>query len=269
MVEKVRYLIREGQEGRDEVKLAQILSECFDPTTPRQVRRWIRQAKKASGGWSKVFVAEVDGEVVSQVSVELEELHLGEGVYVKTGGIAGVCTCSEYRRKGIMTNLLKKSLAYIKNSGISNSSLYTGIMIPAHRIYQRLGFCDIETWPVYVKIFDFNYVFRTWIRNLNRHLKFSKIARRTLENWNRSVVFEFKGVNVQSFRFRHGRFQRLSKPPKSADIIIATSVETFIRVMWGAIEFEKAVKTGKMQVKKGGEADLRMLKKILIGIWDE
>ncbi|MDI6904692.1 MAG: GNAT family N-acetyltransferase [Candidatus Bathyarchaeia archaeon] len=269
MRKKVQYLVREGQEGKDEVKLAQILSECFDPATPRQVRRWLRQAKKHSAGWSRIFVGEVDGEVVSNVSVELKELHLGEGVYVKTGGIGGVCTCSDYRRKGIMTNLLQQCLVYVRNSGVSNSSLYTGLTLPAHRIYQRFGFCDIETWPVYIRVFDFDYVFQTWIRGLNRHLKFSKIARRTLQNWNRSVVFELGDVGVQSFRFKHGSFQRLSKPPKSADIVIATSVETLFRIMWGAIKFEAAIKKEKMQVKKGSETDLQMLKKILIRIWDE
>lgn len=265
----MQYLVREGQEGRDEVKLAQILSECFDPMTPRQVRRWLRQARKSSAGWSRFFVGEVDGEVVSGVAVELKELHLGEGVYVKTGGIGGVCTCSDYRRRGIMTNLFQQCLAYVNNSRVSNSSLYTGLVLPAHRIYQRFGFRDIETWPVYIKIFDFDYVFRTWIRNLNRHLKSSKIARTTLQNWNSSVVFELEGVGVQSFRFRHGRFQRLSKPPKSADVVIATSVETLIRVMWGAIKFEDAIKTEKIQVKKGSDMDLQLLKKILIRIWDE
>lgn len=269
MRKKVKYLIREEQEGKDEVNLARIFSECFDPATPRQVRRWVRQTKKDSADWSRFFVGDVDGKVVSNVSVELKELHLGEGVYVKTGGIAGVCTCSDYRRKGMVTNLLRQSLTYVKNSSVSNSSLYTGKVLPAHRIYQRFGFCDIETWPVYIKVFDFDYVFRTWIRNLNRHLKFSKIARRMLQNWNRSVVFELEGVGVQSFRLRHSRFQRLSKPPKSADVVIATSVETLIRAMWGAIKFEDAIEAEKMHIRKGSEADLRVLKKILIGIWDE
>lgn len=269
MRKKVKYLIREGEEGNDEVNLAQIFSECFDPATPRQVRRWVRQTKRESAGWSRFFVGDADGKVVSNVTVELKELHLGEGVHVKTGGIAGVCTCSDYRRKGIMTKLFGQSLTYVKNSSVSNSSLYTGIMLPAHRIYQRFGFCDIETWPVYIKVLDYKYVFWTWIRNLNRHLKFSKVARRTLQNWNRSVVFELEGVGVQSFRFRHGRFRRLSKPPKSADIVIATSVETLIRVIWGAIKFEDATRTEKMHIKKGSEADLRVLKKILIRIWDE
>jgi len=74
-------------------------------TTRRQVRRWIRQAKKDSTGSSEFFVAEMDGKVVSHVSVELKRLHLGEGFYVKTDGIGGVCAFSDNRMKGIMTNL--------------------------------------------------------------------------------------------------------------------------------------------------------------------
>ena len=155
MEERPKYIMRERQEGKDDVKLAQILSECFGPITSRQMRRWIQQAE------GKNFVIEIGGEVVSQVEIDLKELHLDEGIYVKTGGIGGVCTCSDYRRKGIMTNLLQQSLTYIKNSGISNSALYTGLMLPAHRIYHRLGFCDVQRWPFYVKYLDYPYVFRT------------------------------------------------------------------------------------------------------------
>jgi predicted N-acetyltransferase YhbS len=260
----LKYVMREWQEGKDGVKLAQILSECFGPTTPRQVRRWIRQ----SGG--KSFVLEVEGgEIVSSVGIEFKELHLGEGVYVKTAGIGGVCTCSDYRRKGIMTNLLQQSLNCTKNSGVSNSALYTGLTLPAHRIYQRLGFCDVQTWPFYVKFLDYPYAFRTWLRDLNRYLRCSKIARKTLQDWNRTIVFELDKIGAQSFRFRHEHFQNLPKPPKSPDITIATNIETLTHIMWGAMKLEDAIITGKMQVKHGSEADLSILRKVLTRIWDD
>lgn len=255
--------MREWEEGRDAVKLAQILSECFGPATPRQVSRWIRQ----SGG--KSFVLEVDGQIVSTVGIEFKELHLGEGVYLKTAGIGGVCTCSDCRRKGLMTRLLEQSLTYGKNSGVSNSALYTGLMLPAHRIYQRLGFCDVQTWSFYIKFLDFPYYFRIWLRNLNRNLKVSKIARKTLQDWNRSIIFELGAVGAQSFRFDHDHFKKLSKPPKSADIIIATSPEALVHIFWGAIKFEDALETKVIKVKRGSEADLRMLRKIMTGIWDD
>lgn len=269
MEQEIRYHVREAQIDKDEKKLAQLLSECFDPTTPRQVRRWIRRVEKESKDWSKSFVAEVDGAVVGNISVELKELHLGEGINVKTGGIGGVCTCSNYRRIGIACNLLGLSLSYVKNSGVSNSSLYTGRMLPAHRIYERFGFFDIETWCVYIKLLDFNYFFGTWLRNLNRHLKVSKIARKTLQNWDRSIVFEFQKFGKKSIRYRHSRFERLSKPPRSPNIIISTKAETLIQVMWGEMDFWSAIRTGKMTVKQGNEADLKILKKVIIRIWGD
>lgn len=263
MEERPKYIIRDWHEGKDEVKLAQILSECFGLTTPRQVNRWIRK----SGG--KTFVLEVDGEIVSTVGLEFKELHLGESVYLKTAGIAGVCTCSDCRRKGLMTDLLAQSLTYIKNSGVSNSALYTGLMLPAHRIYQRFGFCDVQTWPIYIKFLDFSYYFRTWLRNINRNLKVSKIARKTLQGWNCSVIFELKTVSAHSFRFDRDRFRRLSKPSKSADIIIVTNPETLIRIFWGAIKWKNALEAGVIKVKQGNEADIRILRKIMTGIWDD
>lgn len=233
------------------------------------MNRWLRQARQSPLG-GKSFVCEVEGEIASNVSIEFKELHLGEGVYIKTGGIAGVCTDSEHRRKGIMQNLMQKSLAYIKNTGTSNSALFTSLEFPAHRIYLRCGFGDVQTWPVYAKIPDIPAFFRIWLRGLNWHLKHSKIAQKTLQNWNRSVILELEKVGTQAFRFKRNRFQRLSKPPKSADIVIVMDVETLTRMWWwGAINFKDAMKTGKMQVKKGGEADLKMLRKIVTRIWDE
>jgi putative sterol carrier protein len=217
----------------------------------------------------KTFVCEVEGDVVSHIDVVFKELHFGEGVYLKTGGIGGVCTCSEFRRKGVMTSMMQQTLDYIKSAGVSNSALYTGLMLPAHRIYERNGFCDVTTLPSYVKILDFAYVFRLWLRDINRDLKVSRIAQKTLQGWNRTIVFQFEEFGVQSFRFNRGRFQRTHNSPRKADVVIATSLETLFRATQGELRFEEAAKTGKMQVKRGNEADLWMLKRILTRMWDE
>ena len=263
MGKNLRYIVREPRKGKDEAKIAQILSECFGPVTQRQLGQWMWKPEV------KTFVCEVEGIIVSHINVVFKELHLGENVYVKTGGIGGVCTCSEQRRRGIMTSMMQQTLDYIKKAGISNSALYTGLLLPAHRIYQRYSFGDVQTWPFYVKILDFPYVFRAWLRELNRMVKASKIAQKTLHEWNRTIILELKESGVQAFRFRHGRFQRLPRPPKSADVAVATSWETLLRVMWGELRFEDTRKTGEISVKKGNEPDLRVFKKILTRIWDE
>jgi predicted N-acetyltransferase YhbS len=274
MQKKASIIIRTAEEGKDEADLAHITSECFGPITPRTMRRWIHREKKDALGQDRFFVAEINGKVVANVSVSPRKLHLGEGVYVKTLGVLGVCTGSEHRKQGLATSMLQQALAYADKAGFSNSTLYTAIMIPAHRIYHRLGFRDIETTTRYVKYLDYDYVFRRWVRWCNHYLKHSSVAQKTLQNWNRSVVFNLGKEGVQAFRFRNGHFQRLSKLPRTADILINTTVESLTRVMSGAYEFgsnvlENAVKTGQMQVQKGSDSDLRVLNKILVGMWDE
>jgi len=268
-LKKVEYLVREVRDNQDEISLARIFSECFGPTTRRQVTRWIRRAKKESVGKFKSFVAELEGEVVSNVTVETKKLHVGEGVHIETGGIAGVCTCSDYRRRGIVTNLFEQCIEYLENSGFSNSSLYTGKMLPAHRIYRRKNFDDMHRFEVHVKFLDFDSNFRTWLRNLNRYIKLSKVAQTTLQGWDRSVVLLIEGEKPQCFQYSQNHFKRLGKRPRYADIEIATSVETLTRVMWGETEIEEAMEMGKVKIKKGTKVDLRYLRKILTGIWDE
>lgn len=255
--------MREARKGKDEEQTVRILSECFGPITPRQLSRWLDKPD------IKDFVCEVNGEIVSHIDVEFKSLHFGEGVYLRTGGIGGVCTCSECRRKGIMTDMMQQMLDYIKNADASNSTLFTGSRLPAHRIYERYGFCDVQTWPAYVKILDYAYVFRRWLRDLNRTIKVSKIAQRNLQGWNRVIYLELRETGLQTLRVRNGHFQRLIKSVNSVDLEIASSWETLLGIMWGGLEFGDAVEKGEVRVKRGIEPDLRMLKKILSGIWDE
>ncbi len=260
-----KYLVRNYKKG-DEVRLAEILSECFSPTTVRRVRKWLRRVEVLP---EHIFVGEVEGKPVSIVDLEFKKLHLGEEVYVKTGGIAGVCTDSDYRRKGIVTNLMKQALDYTKQSGVSNSGLFTDLDIPAHRIYSRLGFVDIKTEKLFIRYLDYPFFFKQWIRRRNRLLRYAKIAQRRLRGWEKSVVIQLKDIGTLCFRFKRGRFQTPKKPPKTLDIIFSTDARTYTRICLGAIEWEEAVKTRKLVVEKGEPADIEMLKRILRWMWEE
>jgi len=262
----VDYRVRNYKSG-DEVHLAKIYSECFGPTTARGLKRWHRRMGVLP---RQVFISEVDGKLVSCVEMVFRDLHLGEGVYSRTAGISGVCTDSDYRKKGMVTNLMKLSLNYAENTGASSSSLYTGLDIPAHRIYSRLGFVDIMTIRTYVKYLDFPFVFSKWIRTLNRQLKNFKIANRRLQGWEKSVVIELKEVGSLAFRFRRGRFERLKKPPKKPDIVFSTDVPTYTQILReGVFEWEEAVKTKKLTLRRGEPVDVEMLKRILRWTWED
>ncbi|KPV62138.1 MAG: hypothetical protein AOA65_2030 [Candidatus Bathyarchaeota archaeon BA1] len=265
MEKPVQYTVRNYSKG-DEVAIAKIFSECFGPTTPRRIIQWYR----SHGAHPEdIFVGVIDGKLVSSVEVVFKQLHHGEGVYLKTAGISGVCTDSDYRKRGIVSNLMKLALDYAQQKGVSNASLFTGLDIPAHRIYQRLGFVDITTGRTYIKYIDYPSIFARWLRLLNRSLKDSKIAVRKLEGWEKSVVIQLKEVGTLSFRFRKKRFQRLRKPPKRADIEFSTDLKTYTKIVRGVVQWEDAVNTDKLVVKRGEPAEVEMLKRILNWRWDD
>jgi len=259
----LQYVVRNYRRG-DEAHLAKLFSECFGPTTPRVIMQWYRRLKVPP---EHVFIGEADGKPVSSVEVVFKQLSMGEGVYSKTCGISGVCTDSDYRNKGIVSNLMKLALEYAKNSGASSASLFTGLGIPAHRIYQRLGFFDIMTLRTYIKCLDYPSIFARWIRQLNRTLKGSKIAKKRLEGWEKSVIIQLQEVGTLAFRFRKGRFQRLKKAPKKADIEFSTDLQTYARIMQEAVTWEDAVRADKLIVKRGEAVDIEMLKRLLQWEW--
>jgi len=250
----------------DEAHLAKLFSECFGHVTPRLLMQWYRRLKVSP---EHIFIGEADGRPVSSVEVVFKQLHLGEGVFSKTGGISGVCTDSDYRKKGIVTNLMKLSLESAKNSGVSNASLFTGLDIPAHRIYQRLGFVDIMTGRSYIKYLDYPTIFAKWVRRLNRAFKDSKIARRKLEGWEKSAAIQLREVGTLAFRFSRGHFRTLRKAPKTADIEFSTDLETYTKIMRNVLTWEDAVKAQKLVVKRGEAVDIDMFLRILHWRWDD
>jgi len=261
----VPYTVRNFQKG-DEFALAKIFSECFGPVAPGRIREWLRRSDVHS---ENVFLAVADGKLVSHVDVEFKQLHHGEGVYLKTAGIGGVCTNSDYRKKGIVTSLLKLALDHGKQNGVSNASLFTGLNISAHRIYQRLGFVDIMTWRTYTKYIDYSFIFTRWLRHINRSLKEQRMAARGLEGWQKTIVAHLKRAGTFSFKYRRRHFQRLEKPPKRVDIEFSTDLQTYSQIMHGVVQWEDAIKTGKLTVKRGEPADIEILKHILRWDWGD
>jgi len=265
MEKPVQYTIRNYMKG-DEISLAKILSECFGPATPRQLLQYMKREGRQP---EEIFVALVDGKPVSHVEVGVKELHHGEGVHLKTGAVGGVCTDSDLRKKGIVTNLMKQALNNAQQKGISNTSLFTGLDLPAHRIYERFGFVDLMTWHAYIKYVDYPFIFARWLREINRSLKDSKIAARKLAQWQKSIVANILEVGALSFRFRKSRFQRLKKLPKQADIEFSTDLQTYAKIVRNVVKWEDAVKAGKLRVKHGEPADVEMLNRVLHWSWDD
>ena len=129
---------------RDAAQLAKVYHHAFGPTTPEDVRRWMRRRAPPA----ETFVAVVDGVVASTVEVLYRDLIIG-GVPIRTGGIAGVATRWEYRHRGLATRLMREAIRRIRSRGISSATLFTGTNLPAIRIYTRLGYSETSAWQVF------------------------------------------------------------------------------------------------------------------------
>ncbi len=87
-----------------------------------------------------VRVAVDDGQIVSTVRVFIRKMYF-HGETVSIGGIGEVSTRSEYRKRGLATQLLKDSIQFMEERGIVVSMLHGN-----QRIYSDLGW---EHIPLY------------------------------------------------------------------------------------------------------------------------
>jgi len=84
--------------------------------------------------YENVFVARLDGRVVSHVQVFPKTIRMA-GARVWMAGIGGVATDPAQRGKGLASDLLKMSIGSMVRRGMETSILFTGI----HDFYRKLG----------------------------------------------------------------------------------------------------------------------------------
>lgn len=84
-----------------------------------------------------------EGERIGQVVVEDIDLHWAEGVYVKVGGIAGVQTKEEFRRRGIASQMMREAKMFAAERGYSVSAVSTNMGNVARRLYSKSGYVTV------------------------------------------------------------------------------------------------------------------------------
>lgn len=85
-----------------------------------------------------LFVAELDGQVVSQLGVRDGHLWCS-GIPVPAGLVGTVCTRAQCRGQGIGAQLVRFAFTWMERKGLAVSSLHTGES--RHGFYGRLGYC--------------------------------------------------------------------------------------------------------------------------------
>ena len=81
----------------------------------------------------------VDGRVVSALRIWDRQIYLG-ATPVRMGGIGGVCTHPDYRRRGLASRLMAHTCQVLRAEGYELGLLFT--LVPA-RFYRRFGWCSV------------------------------------------------------------------------------------------------------------------------------
>jgi predicted N-acetyltransferase YhbS len=80
------------------------------------------------------ILAEEDGRIVSHVRIFQRPVRVGSAT-VTHGGIGGVATDPEYRKRGLASECMKAAFRYMHERGYGLSILFTGL----HDFYRKLG----------------------------------------------------------------------------------------------------------------------------------
>lgn len=201
---------------------------------------------------TEIVVAVVDGVVAAAVTVHYIDMMI-DGVKMRTGGIAGVATRWEYRRHGLATALMRESIKRIKSKGIATSSLFTGMNLPAKRIYDRLGYTETSRWLRYSAIYRPVDVLRRSFEFRGKWFSRRQYPRARLRSWRERVLMDggdwratitFDGRN---FKVSAGKRGRPTLTMKGNTIGI-------LECFWNRICFDRYLKERRIRIDGSPEA---------------
>ncbi|SDN74519.1 GNAT family N-acetyltransferase [Alkalicoccus daliensis] len=190
-----------------EAEKALIMSEfAFQYTLSEDERR----ARLADMNPHETWIAEEDGEILSKAAVLPLHVYM-YGLAIPAGGVSGVATWPEHRRKGIVAELLTHSLKEMKEQGQLLSLLYP-FSIPFYRKYGWELFADREKITLTREQFPLKESCEGECRRISQDAKIigpvydewaskrNGTIVRTAEWWKKSVFKRKKGIIAAYFR---------------------------------------------------------------------
>ena len=260
VLEGVTIRPRKTEDIRDLVRL---FTECFGPTTLKQVREYLRKDPAKTDA----FVIEVGGHVVSHIDVRYKEIHFEEGAFIRTGGIASVATLPGHRRKGYARLLLERASEAIRARGVSTAALFTGIQSQGHSIYEKLGYFDVSTSYLTVSTKDLRGFLESELKRRNKHLALVPAIRRALNDWKRNIEFRISRSASLYVRCEGKRLVLKDSRPERVHVRVVCDRVSFLRLWLGVRSYEDALKSGA-RVEAQDPEDAEMVKRMLTWGWD-
>ncbi len=260
-MKRPRIEIRRSGAG-DAIQLARVFTDSFGPTTPSDVRRWL----KRKDFHRERFVAVVDGVVAANVTLLDIDLVI-DGVPLRTIGIAAVATRWDYRRMGLATKLVDKAIERAKERGRSVVTLFTGVNLPAKRIYERAGFIETKRWTRYQTIHDPNRLLERYFAWRSQWLVKTRFGRAALEVWRERVLFTSGGwratVTCDGRKFNVQSGKR-GKPT----VTVTGPLRELNECFGNRLAYDGHVKRGTIRLT-GSKASLILLRRFVTLEWVE
>ena len=118
-------------------ELLDLICAVHNPNGRERYRGYIEGDPTWRTSQSPVVV--VDGRIVSTLRIWERRVHVG-ATHFRMGGVGGVTTHPDYRKRGIATRLMEHAADYMRDDGYDLGLLFTEI--PAG-FYRRLGWCCV------------------------------------------------------------------------------------------------------------------------------
>ncbi|UCC67053.1 MAG: GNAT family N-acetyltransferase [Armatimonadota bacterium] len=206
------------------------------------------------GNWTRVY-AEEDGRDVSHLSYGTRVLRMGPKGAVRMGGIGGVGTEREFRRRGLARQVLARAMEEMGREAYSCVGLYTSTRIVAHRLYRRFGFVGVMRSARAYKVLDPE---RLVLDALNEALKGSSGFSKS-----RSLVeITLRPHEPVVVRLDAEGAHPLPRGVGRSDLSISMSTETFFALWEGGIDLRYAEDANLLEWQ-GDEGTYRQLSKAL------
>lgn len=146
---------------------------------------------------NKIFTAKYNGQIISMIHLNPYPLVYNDGktVNVIQGGyIVGVATRSEWRRRGIMSGLMKEVLRYAENHGYA----LVYLMPENEAYYKHLGFCRMEK-SIYMNFSA--YALERQNRDVLQFQSLEKVTEQEWEKFNQrlSKVYHLFAVRTKEY----------------------------------------------------------------------
>ena len=243
---------------------------------------------KAEGGRVR---AELAGERVSGLAINMRRLQIAPGVLVECGGIGGVRTAPEHRGRGYSSKVMAESMAHQRRLGKHVSGLYTGARIVAHRLYRNFGFADVAELTERVKYLDFTaYVRRLAGRrvrvrpaeagrgaklgtssHLRRALAWAESPKSRLSaaaGLTGSLELDVTGAGTVTLLCADGRVEVSQGAEASAGLAVRMTSGVFGSLAELAVSFDEALGLGLVEIVRGAEEDVVRAAGVLFGPWE-